>query len=84
MVDEVLEHIQMFHLSRRLEGTDPKKNDNLEQLLLEDSPLSNFFKKYKITFKPSKGHIDLYYKDELQSLDNEFIYDGGNVCIYKV
>ena len=25
MVDEVLEHIQMFHLSRRLEGTDPKK-----------------------------------------------------------
>ena len=22
MVDEVLEHIQMFHLSRRLEGTD--------------------------------------------------------------
>ena len=48
MVDEVLEHIQMFHLSRRLEGTDPKKNNNLEQLLLEDSPLSNFFKKYKI------------------------------------
>mgnify|MGYP000324956218 CR=1 FL=1 len=33
MVDEVLEHIQMFHLSRRLEGTDPKKNNNLEQLL---------------------------------------------------
>ena len=83
MVDEVLEHIQMFHLSRRLEGTDPKKNNNLEQLLLEDSPLSNFFKKYKITFKPSKGHIDLYYKDELQSLDNEFRYDGGNVCYIK-
>ena len=83
MIDEVLEHIQMFHLSRRLEGTDPKKNNNLEQLLLEDSPLSNFFKKYKITFKPSKGHIDLYYKDELQSLDNEFRYDGGNVCYIK-
>ena len=83
MIDEVLEHIQMFHLSRRLEGTDPKKNNNLEQLLLEDSPLSNFFKKYKITFKPSKGHIDLYYKDELQSLDNEFRYDGRNVCYIK-
>lgn len=83
MVDEVLEHIQMFHLSRRLEGTNPKKNNNLEQLLLEDSPLSNFFKKYKITFKPSKGHIDLYYKDELQSLDNEFRYDGGNVFYIK-
>ena len=54
MVDEVLEHIQMFHLSRRLEGTDPKKNNNLEQLLLEDSPLSNFFKKYKITFNRAK------------------------------
>lgn len=42
IVDETLEYIQMFHLSRRLYGTDLKANNNLEQLLLEDSPLSNF------------------------------------------
>ena len=33
-VDEPLEYIQMFHLSRRLDGTDIKANNNLEQLLI--------------------------------------------------
>ena len=43
IVDEKLEYIQMFHLSRRLNGTDLKANSNLEKLLLGSSPLSNFF-----------------------------------------
>ena len=34
-VDETLQYIQMFHLSRRLDGTDLKANNNLKQLLLE-------------------------------------------------
>ena len=34
IVDEKLEYIQMFHLSRRLNGTDLKANNNLEKLLL--------------------------------------------------
>ena len=83
IVDEALEYIQMFHLSRRLDGTDLKANNNLEQLLLEESSLSNFFKKHKVTFEPSEGHIDLYYKGELQPLDNESRYDDGNICYIK-
>lgn len=78
-VNETLEYIQMFHLSRRLDGTDIQANNNLEQLLVEDSPLSDFFKKHKVTFKPYEGHIDLYYKGELQPLEDEFRYDGGNI-----
>lgn len=61
IVDEKLEYIQMFHLSRRLNGTDLKANSNLEKLLLGSSPLSNFFRKYKITFESGEGHINLYY-----------------------
>lgn len=83
VINETLEYIQMFHLSRRLDGTDIKANNNLEQLLIEESPLSDFFKKHKINFKPNKGHIDLYYKGELQSLEDEFRYGGGNVYYLK-
>lgn len=78
-VNETLEYIQMFHLSRRLNGTDIRANNNLEQLLLEDSPLSDFFKRHKITFESNKGHIDLYYRGELQPLEEEFRYSGGNI-----
>ena len=78
-VDETLEYIQMFHLSRRLEGTDIKANNNLKQLLIEASPLSDFFKKHKINFKLNEGHIDLYYKGELQPLEDEFRYSRGNI-----
>ncbi len=83
VIDETLEYIQMFHLSRRLNGTDLKASNNLEKLLLEESPLSNFFKKHKVTFESSEGHIDLYYKGELQPLDNEFRYPDGNVSYIK-
>ena len=48
IVDEELEYIQMYHLSRRLDGTDIHVNQNLKQLLLESSPLSMFFRKYKV------------------------------------
>lgn len=78
-VNENLEYIQMFHLSRRLDGTDIKANNNLKQLLLEDSPLSDFFKKHKVTFKRNGSHVGLYYKGELQPLEDEFRYSGGNI-----
>jgi hypothetical protein len=79
ITDDVLGYIQLFHLSRKLDGTDLKSNNNLQQLLLEESPLSDFFKKHKVTFAKSDNHIDLYYKGEMQPLDNEFRYDGGNI-----
>ena len=43
IVDETIEYIQMFHLSRRLNGTDLRENNNLEQILLEDTSISKFF-----------------------------------------
>lgn len=82
-IDETLEYIQMFHLSRRLNGTDLKVNQNLKQLLIEQSPLSDFFKKYEIIFKLNKDHIDMYYKGELQILDDECRYPNGNVSYIK-
>ena len=83
IINESLEYIQMFHLSRRLVGTDLKANNNLKQLLLEESPLSNFFRKHKVTFQQNEGHIDLYYKEKLQPLDNEFRYNNGNIYYLK-
>ena len=69
----------MFHLSRRLNGTDLRENNNLEQILLEDTSISKFFKKHNVTFEKGEGHINMFYKGELQPLDNEFKYDGGNI-----
>ena len=80
IVDESLEYIQMFHLTRRLNGTDLTANNNLEQLLLQPSPLSDFFKKYDVTFTKGEGHIDMWYKGEHQLLDDEFKYSHhGNM-----
>lgn len=83
IIDEKLEFIQMFHLSRRLKNTDIKANNNLKQLLLQQSPLSDFFKNHKITFKSNECHIEMYYNGKLQPLDDEFRYDGGNIYYLK-
>lgn len=82
-INETLEYIQMFHLSRRLNGTDLKANNNLKRLLIEQSPLSDFFRKYEIIFKLNQNHIDMYYKGDLQILDDEFQYHNGNVSYIK-
>lgn len=79
VMDETLEYIQMFHLPRRLNETDLKANFNLEQLLLEETTFSNFFKKHNVSFKEEDGHINLYNKGKLQPLDDEFWYSGGNI-----
>ena len=54
-------------------GTDIKANNNLNNFLVEDSPLSDFFKKHKVTFKPHEGHIDCIIR-KLQPLEDEFRY----------
>lgn len=83
IVDESIEYIQMFHLTRRLKGTNLRENNNLKQLLLAGSPLSKFFKKHKVTFEASEGHIDLYYTGQFQPLDDEFRYADGNIYYIK-
>ena len=50
-IDSSLDSIQMFHLTRRLNGTDLMTNNNLEQLLMGETPVSEFFKRYDVTFK---------------------------------
>ena len=44
-IDSSLDSIQMFHLTRRLNGTDLMTNNNLEQLLMGETPVSEFFKR---------------------------------------
>lgn len=83
VVDESLEYIQMYHLSRRLNGTDLRSNNNLEQLLLEETPVSEFLKKYGVTFVKNNNHIDMYYNGKLQLLDDEFRYSNGNMYYIK-
>lgn len=42
IVDETLDYIQMFHLTRRLNGTDLSVNNNLKQLLLEENKVYDY------------------------------------------
>ena len=77
---ETFEFIQMFHLSRRLNGSDPSCNENLAKVLLEDSPVSRFLKKYELTFRKGEDHIDMFFKGKLQTLENEDEYGVyGNI-----
>ncbi|MCJ0597974.1 hypothetical protein MMJ46_12045, partial [Enterococcus cecorum] len=79
VVDESLEYIQMYHLSRRLNGSDLRSNNNLDQLLLEETPISEFFKKYGVVFVKGNGHIDMYFNGKLQLLDDKLRYSNGNI-----
>lgn len=42
-IDSSLDSIQMFHLTRLLNGTDLMTNNNLEQFLMGETPVSEFF-----------------------------------------
>lgn len=66
-----LDYIQMYHLSRRLNGTDLSECNNLKNLLLKDSELSKFFEKYEITFRKHENYIDIFYKNMLIDLNDE-------------
>lgn len=82
-IDSSLDSIQMFHLTRRLNGTDLTTNNNLEQLLIGETPVSEFFKRYDVTFKKRAGHMEMYYKGYLQPLDDEFYSGPGNMAYIK-
>ena len=82
-IDSSLDSIQMFHLTRRLNGTDLMTNNNLEQLLMGETPVSEFFKRYDVTFKKRDGHMEMYYKGYLQPLDDEFYSGPGNMAYIK-
>lgn len=81
--DESLEYIQMFHLSRRLNGTDFHSNSNLEHLLITNSPISEFLKKYNLSFKQGDNHIDMYYKSKKVDLNDEYYIGPGNMSYIR-
>lgn len=83
-IEESLDYIQFFHLTRRLNGSNIVENNNLEQLLLHESPLSDFFKRYNITFRKNGRHIDMYHNDELKILDDQDRYERGNVSYLRL
>ena len=68
-IDEIL----FFHLGRRL--NDAQKNydgNNLFNLLTTENVFSSFLKDHKVTFIPKDGHLQIYYKNELVSLDKTY------------
>ncbi len=63
----------VYHLSRRLISDDMNNaSDNLKVLLTNDSPLSNFLKKYGITFYEQDGHIEVLNNGKVVDLSNTF------------
>ena len=49
-----LELIQMFHLSRRLNNSNLFENENLRNLLLKKSVITEFFKQYDVSFEKNR------------------------------
>lgn len=64
--DEIL----LFHLSRRLSGTeDETEGRNLSDLLLTQNPFSSFLKENSIEFIKGNQHIDVLYKGKIIDWD---------------
>ena len=71
-VDEIL----FFHFSRRLNSeNDDFRGYNLYDLLLNDTVVSSFLKKYDIIFKKGEKHLELFHRGKLETFEN---VHGGN------
>lgn len=60
----------MFHLSRRLYDSNLIENDNLKNLLLKKSVISQFFKQYDISFVENNNNINLLYKNVVVNISD--------------
>ena len=69
-VTKELELIQMFHLSRRLNNSNLIENNNLRNLLLKKSVITEFFKKYDVSFEENNNKINLLYKNVVVNVSN--------------
>lgn len=64
--DEIL----LFHLARRLHGTEnATEGRNLADLLLSENPFSSFLKDNRIEFLKGAHHIDVIYKGKMVDWD---------------
>jgi hypothetical protein len=68
-----VDHVLFFHLARRL---DSSQNDftgrNLADLLTTKNVFSDFLKNHDVEFLSNNGHLDLYHRGELVSLENTY------------
>lgn len=70
----------MFHLSRRLNNSNLFENDNLKNLLLKESVISDFFKQYDISFVENNNNINLLYKNVVVNISDVKHEDyNGNI-----
>lgn len=65
-----IDKMLFFHLSRRLDTCQSNGALNLFDLLTMESPLSNFFKKYGITFVFSNEHIEVKQNGKIVFIDS--------------
>ena len=78
---ELINEILFFHLSRRLNGSENNTiGRNLEDLLIHDSEIKCFLKRYHIDFEIKEQHIATYYYDKEVDWDN---CENGNSCYMK-
>lgn len=70
------DEIQLFHLTRRLYGTEDEiEGRNLADLLLSDNSFSSFFKCHDIEFIEGDQHIDVIYRGktvDLEKIDDSY------------
>ncbi|MHC6181046.1 hypothetical protein ACYUJ6_14565 [Clostridium sp. JNZ X4-2] len=72
MSNKPIDKILFFHLGRRLNSaSNCVEGKNLFELLSTENEMSTFLKNHEVTFQPNNGHLDLYYKGKLISLDNK-------------
>lgn len=75
-----LDGIQFYHLSRRLNGSNLKSGNNLYDLLLNKSIISDFLKKYGIHFEKGTDHLLLYHNEKLTTFKHS---SYGNTAYLK-
>ena len=75
--EKLPDEILLFHLARRLEGTeDDVYGRNLLNLLTTENAFSSVFKKYNVEFFEESGHIETVYNGN--SVDWDKCWDGNS------
>ena len=69
----LIDNVLFFHLARRLNASqDDFTCENLVDLLTTKNTLSVFLKNHGVEFRFNNGHIELYHRGELVSLENTY------------
>ncbi len=71
-----LPYVTMHHFTSRLYYNYESnfKIDTLDNIIINESPLTKFFKENKLEFKKEYNRINVYYKGELVLFDNEDLH----------